>query len=262
MSTGDLGRNGKPAPPGSIPLVGTADSYPNAAQPNGNGNGPRDFAQGATARAPLGRYSGETVIAVGAHPDDLELGVGGTLSLLARAGANVVGVIASIPNRLEERSAEARAAAKIVGMRELRFLVPGMAARIEDFKGYELVSRLEALLAELGPAALLSHSRADFHRDHVIIHNACLEASRVGFFDFFTYYPTMCRPVAVDFHPRVYVDITETIETKMEAIHAYPSQFQNRELETDFCRAQAREHGRRIGVQYAEAMQVVRMKLS
>lgn len=230
--------------------------------------GPSRFAEGASGRTPLGRYSGQTVIAVGAHPDDLELGIGGTLALLARGGARVVGVIFSVPNKLEERYREARAAAGIVGMSELRFLLPG-TSRIEDVKSYELSARLETLVRELRPAALLSHSPADFHRDHVLVHSACQETCaalredlEVPFFDFFTYYPTMTRPVAVDFHPRIYVDISEAIDLKMEAINAYSSQFQLRDLETDFCRAQAREHGRRIGVKYAEALQVVRMKLS
>ncbi|MBI4425879.1 MAG: PIG-L family deacetylase [Elusimicrobia bacterium] len=223
---------------------------------NGNGS-----TCGPGTPQPVGHYAGKTVIAIGAHPDDLELGIGGTLARMARAGAKVVGMIASVPSKFEQRKAEARDAAGIVGMSELRFLSPDRPSRVEDLKGYELAQWVESVIEEVKPAAMLSHGRSDFHRDHLIVHNACLEASRVAFFDFFTYFPTMCRPVAVDFHPRVYVDISETIQTKMDAIGAYPSQFQSRDLDTDFCRAQAREHGRRVGVQYAEALQVVRMKL-
>ncbi|MBI4348806.1 MAG: PIG-L family deacetylase [Elusimicrobia bacterium] len=213
------------------------------------------------ARRPFHQYAGRTVLALGAHPDDLELGIGGTLASLALAGAKVVGAVVSVPNQHETRRAEAQTAAEIVGMSELRFLLDN-GVRIEDLKAYELVELIERLIRDSGPALMLSHGTSDFHRDHVLVHNACVEASRVAFFDFFTYFPTMTRPVAVDFFPRVYVDISHTIETKMRAIDAYPSQFQRRELETEFCRAQAREHGRRVGVQYAEAMQVVRMRLS
>ncbi len=220
-----------------------------------------DAAALPSVRPPLSQYTGRTVLAMGAHPDDLELGVGGTMACLALAGAKVVGAVVSVPSQFEVRKLEARVAGGIVGLSELKFLLPD-GVRIEDMKSYELVERIQRLIEEVRPAALLSHGTSDFHRDHVLVHNACAEASRGSYFDFFTYFPTMTRPVAVDFFPRVYVDITETIETKMRAIDAYPSQFQRRELETEFCRAQAREHGRRVGVQYAEALQVVRMRLS
>ena len=39
------------------------------------------------------RYSGKTVVAIGAHPDDLEIGIGGTLAKLRRDGARVVMVV-------------------------------------------------------------------------------------------------------------------------------------------------------------------------
>ncbi|HEV2430265.1 MAG TPA: hypothetical protein VGT43_01980, partial [Burkholderiales bacterium] len=44
------------------------------------------------------RYGGRTVLAIGAHPDDLELAVGGTLARLARHAARVVMAVVSIPS--------------------------------------------------------------------------------------------------------------------------------------------------------------------
>ncbi|MBI5202310.1 MAG: PIG-L family deacetylase [Elusimicrobia bacterium] len=224
-------------------------------------NGRDAAAPVSVLRRPLSQYTGRTVLALGAHPDDLELGVGGTLACLSAAGAQVVGAVVSVPSLFEVRKLEAKAGAEIVGVSDLRFVLED-GLRIEDLGSGELVEALRELLEEVRPAAILCHGTKDFHRDHVLVHDACAEASRASYFDFFTYFPTMTRPVAVDFFPRVYVDITETIELKMRAIEAYPSQFQRRELETELCRAQAREHGRRVGVQYAEALQVERMRLS
>ncbi|HWM43722.1 MAG TPA: hypothetical protein VNP36_14905, partial [Burkholderiales bacterium] len=43
------------------------------------------------------RYGGRTVLAIGAHPDDLELAIGGTLARLARESSRVVMAVVSIP---------------------------------------------------------------------------------------------------------------------------------------------------------------------
>src|SRR6185295_4497236 len=109
---------------------------------------------------------------------------------------------------------------------------------------------------------VLTHSNADFHNDHLLIYNACLPTQRLAHFDFFSYHPTNCRPVPVQFHPRAYVDISDTIDAKMEAIAAHRSQFGNRGLPIDIYRDIARMNGRIVGVQYAEGLDVGRMLLA
>jgi LmbE family N-acetylglucosaminyl deacetylase len=206
------------------------------------------------------RYCGRTVIAVGAHPDDIELGIGGTVARLARAGARVIMAVASVPSDYSLRRREARRAADILGC-ELRILMDDGPQRIEDLKHYQLVGLLDALVREYQPAALLTHSGSEVHRDHLSVYNACLSTQRLQYFDFFHYHPTMCRPVPVPFHPRAYVDITDTIETKMQAIAAHESQFGARGLDTSIFRETAHLMGRLVGVQYAEGLDVGRILL-
>ena len=207
------------------------------------------------------RYSGKTVLAVGAHADDVELAVGGTIARLRRAGARVVMVVVSLPGDYQQRMAEAKAAAGILGA-ELRVLMGDASRRIEDLKSYELVAMIDREVKELAPAAMLTHGPAEFHRDHVLVHDACLASQRLRYFDFFTYQPNFCRPVPVAFHPRAYVDITETIETKMRAIAAHQSQFKCRGLGIDVYRDMARLNGRMVGVAYAEGLDVGRLLLA
>jgi N-acetylglucosamine malate deacetylase 1 len=207
------------------------------------------------------RYAGKTVVAIGAHPDDLEIGIGGTLSKLQRCGARVVMVIASIPKDFDVRLTEARRGAEILGC-ELKVLLEDGPRRLEDIKTCELVGLLDGIVRDYQPAALLTHSSVDFHNDHLLVYNACLPTQRLAYFDFFSYHPTNCRPVPIAFHPRAYVDVTETIDAKMHSITAHASQFSGRGLDTEMYREHAHVQGRIIGVPYAEGLDVVRMVLS
>jgi N-acetylglucosamine malate deacetylase 1 len=207
------------------------------------------------------RYSGKTVLAVGAHADDIELAVGGTIARLRRSGARVIMVVVSLPGDYRRRMEEAQAAAKILGC-ELRVLMGDGAQRIEDLKNYELVAMIDREVKEFAPAAMLTHGPSEFHRDHVLVHDACVSSQRLRYFDFFTYQPNFCRPVPVAFHPRAYVDISETIDTKMRAIAAHQSQFELRGLGIDVYRDIARMNGRMVGVSYAEGLDVGRLLLA
>jgi len=208
------------------------------------------------------RYAGKTVIAIGAHPDDLELAIGGTLAKLRKSGARVVMAVVSIPADYDARRREAEQAAEILGC-ELRILIDGGATkRIEDMKTYELVKVLDEVVKDTQPAAVLTHGSSEFHRDHVLVYDAAIATQRLRYFDFFSYHPNFCRPVPVQFHPRAYVDISDTIETKMAAIAVHRSQFGNRGLPIDIYRDIARMNGRIVGAQYAEGLDVGRMLLA
>ena len=223
---------------------------------------PKEIQPGVNRRhSLLGRYFGRTVLAIGAHPDDLELAIGGTLARLARNGARVVMAVVSIPTDYEVRRAEAECSAAILGC-ELRFLIEDGCKRIDDIKNYQLVGLLDRAVRELEPAAVLTHSACEFHRDHVAVHNACQSTQRLKNFDFFHFNPTMTRAVPVAFHPRAYVDVTETIELKMQAIEAHASQFGARGLDTELFRDVARLNGRMVGVKYAEGLDVGRMLIA
>ena len=208
------------------------------------------------------RYAGRTVLAIGAHPDDLELAVGGTLAKLKRAGARVVMAVASVPADYETRLAEAERAAEILGCELCILMDGGVTRRIEDVKNYELVRLLDDAIRGFKPAAVMTHGPSEFHRDHVLVYEAVLSTQRLQYFDLFFYHPNFCRPVPVQFHPRAYVDISDTIDTKMHAIAAHESQFACRGLPIDIYRDIARMNGRMVGVQYAEGLDVGRVLLA
>ncbi len=209
----------------------------------------------------VNRYAGKSVLAIGAHPDDLEIGLGGTLAKLQRNGSHVVMCVASIPKDFDVRLAEAKRGADILGC-ELKLLMDDGPRRLEDVKTCDLVEMLDAAIREYRPAAVFTHSKVDFHNDHLLIYQASLPTQRHGYFDFFSYHPTNCRPVPIAFHPTAYVDVTETIDAKMHSITAHASQFGGRGLDTEMYREFAHMQGRMIGAPYAEGLDVMRMVLA
>ncbi len=208
-----------------------------------------------SARSFAARYVGGTVVAVGAHPDDLELGAGGTLAALSAAGVQVVMAICSVPADYDTRASEAKDSAAILGC-ELRILMAGGCKRIEDVKNHQLVGLLDGLVREYKPLAVLTHGPTDFHHDHVQIYHGMVATQRLACFDFYSFLPTMCRPVPVPFQPRAYIDISHTIGTKLRAIAAHKSQFYARGLTFEFYRDIARVNGRMVGVEYAEGLDI------
>lgn len=209
----------------------------------------------------LSKYAGTTVLAVGAHPDDIELGIGGTLLRLSRAGARVVMVVVSIPSNLRSRRSEAIQAAKILGC-EVRFLTPNRCSRVEDLKTHQLVGMIDGLVKELKPAAMFTHCLANLHLDHKLTYDACMASQRLRYFDIFCYCPTTCHNVNIAFSPHAYIDISDTIEAKMRAIQAHSSQFDARGLKTEHYREADNHKGRFVGVDYAEGVEIVRMMVN
>jgi LmbE family N-acetylglucosaminyl deacetylase len=208
----------------------------------------------------LSHYKGKTVLAVGAHPDDLELGVGGTLARLSKSGARVVMAVVSIPSQLRPRRAEALRAANILGC-ELRFLTPNRCSRVEDLRNHELVRMIDGLVKELKPAAMFSHCLANLHADHKLAYEACMASQRLSYFDIFCYSPTSCHAINVAFNPHAYIDISETIDSKMKAIDSHFTQFGSRGIKTEQYRDASSRTGKIVGVDYAEGLEIVRMKI-
>lgn len=208
----------------------------------------------------LNVYAGRSVLAIGAHPDDVEMGMGGTAARLAQLGARVTVAVVCVPTNVQARLGEARAACGVLGV-GLRVLCSERPCRVEDLRGYELVALFDSLVREHEPAALFAHGAADHHRDHQLVFEACRASARLGSMDVYCYQPCNCRPGPSAFAPQAFVDIEATLDLKMAAVTAHRSQFQARGLDAGFLRDIARGYGHQAGVAYAEAFEVQRLAL-
>ena len=165
------------------------------------------------------------------------------------------GASVAVPSKLEERVAEAHAAAEVLGA-TFDLLEVERCMRVEDLPSYELVRRIDLLLKRHQPDALFAHSLHEIHQDHVLVHRAVLASMRVKPMDFYFYQPSSCKPRPNQFQPRAWVDISETIDAKIEAIAAHRSQFGGRGLRVEAFRDMARAVAVPVGLQYAEPLDV------
>jgi bacillithiol biosynthesis deacetylase BshB1 len=184
------------------------------------------------------------VLAVGAHPDDVELGCGGTLALLAAQGRRVGIVHLTRGERgtrgtAAEREDEARRAAAALGAVELSFLDCGDGAlRTGEAEEDALIGVLRAFRPDLviGPTPHDRHP--DHSRAHALVEAACFYS---GLTNRAADRGPAFRPAAVfsymqhdEFPVRFIVDVTSSWAAKVASLDAYRSQiFQEKKDEKD-----------------------------
>ncbi len=172
------------------------------------------------------------VLAVGTHPDDVELSCGGTVALLAEQGRKV-GILhltrgeRGTRGTVAEREVEAQRAAEALGAVEMAFLDCGDGALR---RGEAEEDALIEVLRDWRPEILLGPPASDRHPDHGRAHQLVADAA---------FYAGLARrgsgqphrPGAVfsymqhdPFEPAFIVDVTSVWDQKIAALAAYDSQ--------------------------------------
>jgi N-acetylglucosamine malate deacetylase 1 len=166
------------------------------------------------------------VVVFGAHPDDLEIGMGGTVAKLVRLGYNVNLVIATLPNFIktdtkEGRKSEAIESAKILGCSAPEFLD---LAPDEITFGRNFVNKVDGIIQKYEPAVVFTQWIGDSHQDHQALTKAVIAACRDQK-DVFMYETTIPGGITEhSFRPQLFVDITTTIDIKKSALDCFRSQ--------------------------------------
>ncbi len=196
----------------------------------------------------------ETVLAIGAHPDDVEIGAGGTL-LAHRSAGHAVNVLTlscgAAGGDVDQRELEARRAAHSMGAR--LFL-----ESLEDTKisaGHPTVGLIERVIDIVRPTTIYTHSLHDTHQDHRAVHQATLVAAR-GVARVFAY---QSPSATIDFRPTRFVPIDAHHEAKLQVVGAYESQVARCDyLRESVISATSRYWSRFTNVEFAEALEVIR----
>ena len=216
------------------------------------------------------------VLAVYAHPDDADVGCGGTLARWATAGSAVHLVVCTdggkgtrdpdvVPAQLAaERAAELEASSALIGLSSVDNLgfPDGELADSEEFRG-TLVARVRALRPDMvcghDPTAVFFGQDYFNHRDHRIAGAALLDAVAPAsalphyFPDAGPAHQVSTVLLSGTLEPDEWVDVTGTIEAKAAAVECHRTQFAGQSgWAGEAVRRRAAEEGRRAGVAYAE----------
>lgn len=197
-----------------------------------------------------------SVLAIGAHPDDVEIGCGGALARHRAYGDTVTIVTLShgaSGGDAEVRAREAGAAAQVLGAQ----LNLGDLVDTHISEGGASINTILDVIARVQPTHVYTHSQFDTHQDHRNTHHASMVAVRA----IPNVYCYQAPSATVDFRPNLFIDISSHIEAKLAAIAAYSSQTSVRPyLAQDLIIATARYWGRFAGFVLAEPMEIVRQR--
>ena len=218
------------------------------------------------------------ILAVGCHPDDLEIGCGGTLAKYAMQGHHVVmchvangnrGHVVILPEELRQiRREEAQKAGGVLGAAEVISI--DVADLEVDAQNEETKKKVIDVIRYVRPDVIITHSPLDYMKDHLEVGKLVFDASfsssvphmvtdhsAYGKISPVYYMDTLA---GVNFLPTEYVDVSDTIEKKLAALDCHQSQVgwmkEHDGIDfIDFVRTVSKFRGLQCGVRFAEGFQ-------
>lgn len=206
----------------------------------------------------------ERIVVFGCHPDDGEIGAGGTIAAYVQRGHRVVMVNMRVPGghddthhqERERRHSEATEAARTLGAELVSFGLSRDAIQ----PSARLVTALDHLVADVRPTAVYTHWLGDSHPEHIALSRAVLAATRHNRCSVYMYEATIPGGISAHaFRAQKFVDISDTMAHKMASLGCYQTQVARYGQEwLEAIRGRAAHRGFQVGRRYAEAFQVVK----
>ncbi len=212
------------------------------------------------------------VLAIGCHPDDIEIACSGTLAKCVKRGDKVtvchvangnMGHEIIKPAELREmRAGEAKRAGSLAGIEVVTIDVGDL---LVDGASMEQRDKIAQLIIDVQPDFIITHGPNDYMPDHTAVSKLVFDASFVASVPQYNgggkaavtplYY--MDNLAGVDFLPTEYVDITDEIDLKIEMLECHESQLKwmrdHDKIDfAEFVKTCSRFRGLQCGVQYAE----------
>lgn len=200
------------------------------------------------------------ILAIGAHPDDIEFGCGGSLIKYSKDGHKIYLLILSkgeAGGNPALRVKEQKMAAKLLKAKKI-YWGDFPDSKISD--GQPLIAHIEKVLAEIKPDIIFTCYPDDVHQDHRNVGKASLAAAR--YIKNILHYEL---PTSQGFEPNLFIDIGDSLNEKFNLLKSHRSQFKKTQnhnsdvLET--AKSWASFRGTQARVKYAEGFKSHRLLL-
>lgn len=197
------------------------------------------------------------ILAVGAHPDDVEFGCGGTLALYMAQNVEIKYLVFSeckdLPrNRGIEKEWEN--AIKILGLKKDNAELMDFPNRLLYTQEAKIREKLESIREDFKPQLVFTHSLDDIHQDHGCIRDECRKVFKSS-----TIFGYESPRSSVKFVPDFYVVIPDYIaDKKLNLLECYKTQKALPYSDLEKIRAAMLYHGTKINARYAEAFNLIR----
>jgi len=213
------------------------------------------------------------VLVVAPHPDDEVLGVGGTIAKYVKEGNEVYLCVVTkgyppdwSKEYLKNRQREIKKSNKILGIKKTYFL-DYPTVKLDTIPQKELNEAISKIINMVNPDIVYIPHKGDLNKDHRLIFEAALVAVRPAkqhkikkVLSYEVLSETEWGLPMENFTPNIYVDISTTLETKIEAMKIYESEVKQwphpRSLE--MIEVLAKKRGSEVGVKFAEAFMLIR----
>lgn len=200
----------------------------------------------------------DRIIAIGAHPDDIEYGCLGLLLKMSSSTMKHV-FVASMgskgdPSTGEQRVEESRRALSVLKPETISFR---RKAGIEKADFEELLNDIYALIEKVKPDLILTHGPHDTHQEHRELFDISVAAARRSKASILSY---GILSNTLDFKPQLFVDISEVYAQKKRALAEHRSQAQKFYMQQEHLDIfHAHNYASLHGVRFCEAYEIVRM---
>ena len=199
------------------------------------------------------------ILAVGAHPDDIEIGCAGNLLKYANAGHDVY-LLVMTPGEMggeaETRKEEQARSAEIMNVRDLfwgEYNDTQLVAHLNN-----MISDIEAVVEKIKPDFVFVNYGDDTHQDHRALSRATISATR--YIKNVLFYET---PTTNNFSPTLFIDLKDTMDKKITVLLAHKSQVGRTNIEglsiVDIARSMAVFRGIQGRVVLAEGFMPLRL---
>lgn len=204
------------------------------------------------------------VIAIGAHPDDIEIGAAGTIKKFANSGAEITFLIATYgesshpasSRQREQREKESISSAEYLGVKQIYFL--DLCDTKIEHNG-TTINAIEKYINLLEPVFVLTHTKEDGHQDHKNLAFSTISACRRKKINILHY---ETPSTAQTFLPVLYSDISDTIQYKIETLKMFVSQNHKNYLDPEVIKGLSKYRGYTSGSEYAEGFEVSKFYLN